>query len=137
MKHVGRYNPMGRNLLRRQYWVDSKFPRCDAIDEDSYHVVTCLQPKAHKLRGDLILKTSEDIMKYGTAYDIPTTIVLTMFDNEDGSFTNNVPEFDDSYPYAIYLMIKQAAKEQDEIGRRNFFDGHILTAWLRAQESYY
>ena len=41
MKHVGRYNATGRQLLRRKYWQDSKCPRCNCSNEDSQHVLTC------------------------------------------------------------------------------------------------
>ena len=41
MKHVARYNSVGRQLKQRQYWIDSKCPRCNAPNEDSTHVVFC------------------------------------------------------------------------------------------------
>ena len=136
-KHVGKYNSTGRNLLRRKYWSDSKCPRCNSADEDSSHVISCPQQDARELRGKLILQMSNDMIKYGTAYDVRQTIVLTMFDDDDGKFADNVPGFDDSYPHDIYIMIKKAAAAQDEIGRANFFDGHISSEWSTAQEAFY
>ena len=100
-------------------------------------MVNCYQNEANDLRGELILQTSDDMMKYRTAYDIQQTIILSMSDNDGGTFLNNVPDYNESYPQEIYLLIRQAAKEQDEIGQRNFFDGHISKTWSIAQESFY
>ena len=41
MKHVARYNPVGRQLKQRKYWVDFECPHVNASNEDSTHVVLC------------------------------------------------------------------------------------------------
>ena len=42
MKHVAQYNnPVVRQIHRREYWLDSKFPRCNSKNEDSTHVIMC------------------------------------------------------------------------------------------------
>ena len=65
------------------------------------------------------------------------TIILTLFDNNTGKFTENVPDYDRTYPVDIHQLIREAAAAQDNIGRMNFFDGQVATKWCLAQEAYY
>ena len=136
-KHVGRYNPTGRQMLRRKYWSDSKCPRCDEPDEDSNHVVMCPQAEATTLREDLLVTMSDEMKRYGTLEAIRFSIILTLFQGQQGSFVANIPDHDESYPLEIHQLIERAAAEQDTIGVTNFFDGHVSTTWKIAQEKYY
>ena len=124
-------------MLRQKQWTDSNCPRCNESDKDSLHVIHCCDAGATELRENLFLNASDDMEKYGTLDAIRLTIILTLFDGNHGTFTNNIPNYDKTYPLEIYDLIRCAAAEQDDIGRKNFFDGHISTKWRTAQEAYY
>ena len=137
MKHVGRYNPTGQQMLRRKQWSDSHCPRCDEPDEDSTHTLMCGQQEATELRGDLVLRMSDNLQKYDTLDTLRATIILTILDEDDDQFTSHVPEYDETYPAEIHQLLIKAATNQDDIGCKNFFSGHISTSWKAAQEAYF
>ena len=60
------------------------------------------QPEATELRGDFTLSTSEEMKKYGTFNQLRQTIILTLFDNNNGKFCNNIPQYNRSYPIEIH-----------------------------------
>ena len=62
---------------------------------------------------------------------------MTIFDNCNSSFVSNLPEYDETIPYKIYLKICDAAKEQDNIGCLGFYDGHVSKLWGIAQVGLY
>ena len=75
--------------------------------------------------------------KYETLEDIRQTIILTLFYDKNGLFTNNVPEYDESYLREIYHLVHQADTDQDQIRHVNVFEGHIANTWKVAQDACY
>ena len=97
----------------------------------------CPQHEATELRKDIIMNISDELQQYGTLEVIQTTIISTLFDDEGGTFGQNVPDYDHLYSKEIHKMFVTAAAEQDVIEHQNFYDGHISSSWKRAQEAFY
>ena len=137
MKHVGRYNPVGRQLRQQEYWTDSKCPRCGGTNEDSNHVILCPHPTALTTLADSALLLETHLCNLMTHPLIVETIVMTVHDRGHSTFTMNLPVQPTDVPNELYNLIRQAAQAQDRIGFIPLFEGHIATAWKDAQEHAY
>ena len=56
---------------------------------------------------------SEEMKGYDTLDDIRMTLILTLFDKQSGTFSENVPVFNEMYPEHIHDLIREAATDQD------------------------
>ena len=137
MKHVGRYNATGRQLLRRKYWRDSKCPRCQCRNEDSTHILLCTEVSATETFADGVYNLEVELNKLRTHPAIATTILFTLFDRGNSSFQSNIPTSVPAEESEIFEAIEMAASEQDQIPFEYIFEGHIVKKWNYAQAMAY
>ena len=137
MKHVGRYNATGRQLLRRKYWRDSKCPRCQCRNEDSTHILMCPEVSATETLADGVYNLEKELNKIRTHPAIANTILFTLFDRGNSSFQSNIPTNMNAEERDVLEAIETAAKEQDQIPFTYIFEGHIVKKWGFAQEIAY
>ena len=136
-KHVGRYNPVGRQLKRHKYWLDSKCPRCGCPNEDSTHIVMCTHTTSVKTLVDSAYNFKLDLKKMETHPFIVNALVMTIHDHGQSTFYKNVPLMTDDISAPLYDFICKAAKNQDKIGFYPLFEGHMSKNWRIAQEYAY
>ena len=137
MKHVGRYNATGRQLLRRKYWQDSKCPRCNCCNEDSNHVLVCPDVTAMETLADGICNVEHELKKMRTHPAIAETLLFTLYDRGRSSFHSNIPTNDNEEDVEVFRAIWTAAQEQDQIPFMYIFEGHIVKKWSIAQDIAY
>ena len=126
MKHVGRYNAMGRQLRRRNYWNDSKCPRCHRNNEDSDHIIMCPHVSATEELADHIYELESSLQRLHTHPSIATTLLNTLYDRGNSSFETNLPTLQNMDDTDMFQVLTQAAKEQDSIQFSYIFEGHII-----------
>lgn len=115
--------------MQWQYWKDSACPRCESVNVDSNHVIKkCGRPEAAELCGDLILKVSRAMEKYGTLEPLRMTIVLVLFDNKGGTFVSNVPKYDESNPIKRFTM-------RDCVRRRHYWLSIAILCHVNAERA--
>ena len=116
MKHVARYNPVGRQLKRRKYWIDSKCPHCNAPNEDSTHVVFCPHASAVATLADSALAFETSLRSNSTHPLLLETLVMTVHDCGSTSFRDNIPNQTEDTSDFLYGLICDAENDQDCIG---------------------
>ena len=133
-KHVSRFNPVGRQMKRREYWIDSQFPRCGHPNEDSTHIIQCTHASSVSTLADSALELENEMVKIASHPFIISCISMTIHDRGQSTFANNVPLHSTDMSPELHNLILQAAIAQDEIGYYPIFEEHISRKWRVAQD---
>ena len=133
-KHVGRYNPVGQQLKRCKYWLDSKCPRCGQSNKDSIHIVMCLHTSSVEILADSALGLEIDLKSNGIHPFIIDALVMPVHDCGQTSFCENVLPRTSDTSDLLYHLICDAASEIDQIIFYSMFKGHISSKWTVTQD---
>ena len=133
-KHVSRFNPVGRQMKRREYWLDSRCPRCGCTDEDSNHIILCPHATSVAALADSALNLEYEMISISTHPIIVACFTMTVHDRGNATFQDHLPTMSDDTSPELHNLITQAAIEQDRIGYYPIFEGHISNKWRVAQD---
>jgi len=128
-KFVSGFCGVAEKMQERGQWESNMCPLCHMTSENAMHVVTCTDCRALTAYHQLTLRLQSWLDSTLTHPEIVISILSTLAPSNHKSFFYNLP------PQSSTLCV-QAAKQQDLIGRDNFFKGHISQMWMHAQKSH-
>ena len=130
-KFVSGFCATGSVMKKRKLWDDELCPLCGCCKETTDHIIQCTDERSR-------LQYQKSIKKFITylkkSHTDPT--IISIFENATITaiptrFKLRVPAYETDPDYAI------AADEQDAIGWKNLFKGHISKKWAHLQMKHY
>jgi hypothetical protein len=125
-KHLAGFSATGRVMLRRKEWSHDLCPRCEAPNEDAFHVQACRHPTARLHFRQAVDTAMLDLDSIGTAPDIVLLIksrLLSWGSPSSRNFTY----------YPCSPEVRRALQAQDSLGWYQALNGRLSTAWQDAQ----
>ena len=120
-----------KKMKERGEWMSDLCPLCNNHIETTSHLICCNDERAREQYASSIEKFFLHLTRTHTHPSIIEIFERVLRNPWPTSF-----EFSLS-PYENNELVKQAAKEQDEIGWINFFKGHISKQWAKIQLQHY
>ena len=118
----------GRNMKRRQHQPHDHCPRCDATDEDTFHILQCPAPQAYTAWTQALEDWDEWMRNEHTEDNLRQAIVNRLACWRDGTSPIQVET-----PRAL----QQALDAQDTLGWHNFLMGRFTPLLKDFQQTHY
>ena len=118
-------------MKKRKSWDTNLCPICQQCKENTDHLIQCQdeRPKSHYQKA--IQKLFKFLKNSHTHPSIIQIFQSTLSNNLPTSFEYFVPT------YGIDQDVITAAREQDEIGWKNIFKGHLSSKWAHLQMKHF
>ena len=129
-KFVSGFSPTAQKMHERGKWEFPLWPLCNAIPENTKHIITCSDHHAKKY-GNLLQLFINFLHKINTHTAIIYIFHDTLIHQCHTSFTNNSIKLQSDYDITV------AASQQDEIQWHNFIKGHISKHWKTVQSRHF
>ena len=130
MKIASGFVPVATRMVLNKQWDSDVCPRCGSSIENMEHLLACPMPEAAKLRKKQMNKMCTMLLERNTDPCIISTIVNTLESKVSGRFQYHVPP-------AASRWVRQAAQEQDQLGRISIFQGYVSKTLSLAQNEYW
>jgi len=128
-KFVSGFCGVAEKMHERGQWESTLCPLCHQESENAMHVMTCTDCRAVQKYYQLLENLHAWMDRNLTHPEIIISIIATLSPTNQDSFFLHLPP--QSSKHCVV-----AAKQQDIIGRNNFFKGHIARAWVKAQQQH-
>ena len=126
-KHVHHFCGVGKNMLRWQFWDNSRCPCCQAPVETTSHLLICPSDKMLMSWNKSVSNLESWLTSVDTHPDITLCIVSSLRERSPSASFANFSSPD----------TQEAALAQDAIGWQNFAEGKISSLWRPIQQTFY
>ena len=126
-KQASGFCATAKKLYQMRYWESAMCPCCGIKIEDTHHFASCINPVIELEWEKQLTKLLEWLENAKTCPSI-IQCIQTALDKESGMGFR----VDDSVE-----RVKQAAVEQEHIGKFHFLEGKVSKKWMVAQERYW
>ena len=107
-------------------------PRCNAWNETYSHVITCIHPKARKLRNTLLDSLKVWFVTHDTHPEIANSLYTILF-----QWSRRPSSFRLPYIYTSDNKLMRTIRVQHDIGWYNMLLGIQVTGWATIQDKHY
>ncbi len=129
---ISRMTVVGSIARTRKIGHQYRCPRCDAWNETHSHVVTCIQPKARRLRTTLL----EGLKAWFTTNDTHPEIASSLY-RILSDWSRHPSSFRLPFLYLSNNALLQTIQLQNEIGWYNMLLGMQVNGWAEIQQQHY
>ena len=119
----------GKNMKRWAIRPHGYCPFCKAENEDTEHILQCIQDDAQKISQDALWTWTESMIKIGTC-----PRVVRAMRNEISAWRDNTEQPDITQ---MNDVLQRAILSQRTIGWKSFLEGLISIEWKRYQQEYF
>jgi len=118
-------------MKKRKSWDTNLCPICQQCKENTDHLIQCQDERSKSHYQKAIQKLFKFLKNSHTHLPIIQIFHSTLSNNLPTSFEYFVPT------YEIDQDIIRASREQDEIGWKNIFKGHLSSKWAHLQMNHF
>ena len=126
-KHMARFGPVGKNMVRRKQWSTNQCPLCSQ-PEDTRHVWLCPHENQATRRANALNRIDSWMQSYPTDPDIRRSITQRLQEWFQGSLFQPIQ--------GIHPTIQHALEIQDAVGWELPFTGIWDKVWVEQQQEY-
>ena len=116
-------------MAQCNHWDSPKCPRCQLVDENHAHLISCSHYTCQEEMCEGLLRLSNTLSQWNTA---PTLHALFIKKLRQPNMLML-----DLIPDGSAVAVVEAAKEQDLLGYDRFIEGRITQSWKQIQQQYY
>ncbi len=129
---ISHMTPVGSVTRIRKMGHQHRCPRCGEWNETYSHVVTCINPKARRLRNTILDGLRGWMVENDTCPDIITALMTIFYD-----WFRKPSSFRLTFIFTEDPILRQVVQDQHEIGWFNMLQGMQTKGWAKLQDVYY
>ena len=130
-KFVSGFCATGSVMKKRKLWNNNLCPLCQEHKETTDHIIQCLDERSRLQYHKSTKKFLTHLKRVHTDPTIISIFTSVLQNPLPTFFTTHVPTYETDQDYM------KAANEQDKIGWKNIFKGHISKTWAELQMKHF
>ena len=129
---ISRMTIVGSVARTRKIGHQYRCPRCNAWNETYSHVITCIDPKARRLRNTLLESIKAWMSRNDTYPELADILYTILYE-----WSRRPSAFRLPFIYTADLELRETIITQNSVGWYNMLLGMQIKGWSKVQERYY